>query len=318
MAAARAVAPPLFIVLNAASGHAETQDEIDTIVTILHAAGREHELLRVEDPARLAETVRSAVARAKERNGIVVAAGGDGTVNATAQAVIGSGCTFGVIPQGTFNYVGRTHGIPTDTAGATRVLLSGHTRSVQVGAVNGRVFLVNASVGLYPELLEDREAYKRQFGRSRLVAFGAGLVTLLREHRKLRLRLERDGKATAHTTPTLFVGNNRLQLEQIGLPQAEAVDRGQLAAVLLRPIGVFAMLALLVRGAMSQLGEADDVLSFGFERMTVTPRWRYGRRRIKVATDGEIVWMRAPLEFSVQVGALTLLVPALPPQDDPA
>ena len=94
------------------------------------------------------------------------------------------------------------------------------------------------------------------------------------------------------------------------------MDRGQLAAVLLRPIGVFAMLVLLVRGAMSQLGEADDVLSFGFERMTVTPR--YGRRRIKVATDGEVVWMRAPLEFSVKVGALTMLVPASPPQDDPA
>jgi diacylglycerol kinase family enzyme len=187
-----------------------------------------------------------------------------------------------------------------------------------VGAVNGRVFLVNASLGLYPELLEDREVYKRRFGRSRLVAFGAGLVTLLREHRRLRLRLELDGRATVHTTPTLFVGNNRLQLEQIGVPQADAVDRGQLAAILLRPIGVLAMLRLLVRGAMSQLGEADDVLTFGFERMTVTPRWRYGRRRIKVATDGEVVWMRAPLDFSVRVGALTLLVPATPPGDERA
>lgn len=316
--AASAPAPPLFIVLNAASGRAEAREGIATIVAILRAAGREHELLHVEDPTSLAETARTAVARARDCQGIVVAAGGDGTVNATAQAVVGSGCTFGVIPQGTFNYVGRTHGIPADTAGATRVLLNGRPKSVQVGAVNGRVFLVNASVGLYPELLEDREAYKRQFGRSRLVALGAGLVTLLREHRRLRLRLERDGRATVHTTPTLFVGNNRLQLEQIGLPQADAVDRGQLAAILLRPIGVFAMLVLLVRGAMSQLGEAEDVLSFGFERMTVTPRWHYGRRRIKVATDGEIVWMRAPLEFSVRVGALTMLVPQSPTADDPA
>lgn len=313
-----AAAPPLFIVLNTASGHAEAQQQIDTIVSMLRAANREHELLQVEEPARLAETARSAVALAKRRHGIVVAAGGDGTVNATAQAVVGSGCTFGVIPQGTFNYVGRTHGIPSDTSGAIQVLLTGRTKAVQVGAVNGRVFLVNASLGLYPQLLEDREAFKRQFGRSRLVAFGAGLLTLLREHRTLRLGLERDGTATVHTTPTLFVGNNRLQLEQIGLPQADAVDRGQLAAILLRPVGVFAMLVLLVRGAMSRLGEAEDVLSFGFERMTVTPRWRYGRRRIKVATDGEVVWMRAPLEFSVKVGALTLLVPASRPQDDPA
>ena len=63
-------------------------------------------------------------------------------------------------------------------------------RPVQVGLVNQQVFLVNASLGLYPKLLEDREAWKAQFGRSRLVAFGAGLSTLLRGDRDLRLRIE--------------------------------------------------------------------------------------------------------------------------------
>ena len=162
---------------------------------------------------------QQAVECARAERGVVVAAGGDGTLNTVAQAVLGSGCAFGVLPQGTFNYFGRNHGIPSDTAAATRLLLSARAQPVQVGLVNERVFLVNASLGLYPQLLEDREAWKQQYGRHRLVAFGSALATLLREHRQLRIRVERAGKAHVVRTPTLFVANNRLQLEQIGIDE---------------------------------------------------------------------------------------------------
>lgn len=300
---------PLLIIMNAGSGHNDTSATRQLIENVIRDAGRPHRMIIVEDPGQIDAIARRTVDEAKACGGVVVVAGGDGTINAVANAVLGSGCAFGVLPQGTFNYFGRTHGIPEDTAEAVRVLLTARAHPVQVGVVNGRLFLVNASVGLYPQLLEDREAFKRQYGRSRLVAFWAGLVTLLRQHRQLRITLESHGKSTAMRTPTLFVGNNRLQMEQIGIPLADALDNGHLAAIALKPIGTLAMLWLLVRGATGTLGEADKIVSFSMRKLTVKPSRLYRTRRVKVATDGEVVWMLAPLDFHVSSVPLMLLKP---------
>lgn len=307
-----------FIVLNGASGHHEGETPQQAIEGVLRAAGRQHRFYVVDDAKRLAAAAREAVAAARACDGVVVAAGGDGTINTVVQACLGSGCRFGVVPQGTFNYFGRAHGVPADAAEAARALLGARVEPVQVGLVNDRVFIVNASVGLYPQLLEDREAYKSRFGRSRGVAMWAGLATLLRGHRQLQLRIGDAPHSRTVRTPTLFVGNNRLQLESIGIAEAAAVESGKLVAIVLRPVGTLSLLWVTLRGALGQLGEADNVDSFSFEQMSIKPR----RRRIKVATDGEVAWMHTPLEFRVASEPLELLVPVAPLPDaataDPA
>lgn len=298
---------PFFIVLNAGSGRDDAAQTGATIERVLSEAGREHHLRLVESPARLQDIARSTVAEARASGGVVVAAGGDGTINAVAHATLGSGCAFGVLPQGTFNYFSRTHGIPFDTEAATRLLLRARAQPVQVGLVNERPFLVNASLGLYPQLLEDREAYKRQFGRSRPVAFISGLITLLRQHSQLRLDVEHDSRTRSLRTPTLFVANNALQLQQVGIAEAPALEQGRLVALVLRPVGTLTMLGLLARGAFGRLGEADDVERFTFRRIVVQPR--RGKRRVKVATDGEIVWLPSPIVFEIAPESLYLLKP---------
>lgn len=297
---------PLFIVLNTGSGRGDAQVLQDTIRRVLDEAGRPYQLMPVDDPSRLTETAQAAVAQAREAQGIVVAAGGDGTLNAVASQVVGQGVPFGILPQGTFNYFGRRYGISQDTEPALRSLLAGELRPVQVGMLNGRLFLVNASLGLYPQLLEDREAYKQRFGRSRLVALWSGLVTLLRAPRQLSLRLEYEGRARDLRSPTLVVGNNRLQLEHIGIDPTE-LDRNRLVAMAARPVGTLALYGLLLRGLFSRLGDAEHVISFAFDRLTVVIR---GRHRVKVAMDGEISWMDTPLEFKVSEHPLPLVVPA--------
>ena len=299
---------PLLIVFNGGSGHRDAEEEKKTISRVLREGGREFEFMQCEGGESIELLARRAVDLAKARRGVVVAAGGDGTINTVANAVLGSGCPFGVIPQGTFNYFGRDNAISQDSALAARVLLRGRVSPVQVGKVNGRLFLVNASVGLYPQILENREAWKQQFGRSRFVAFVSGMATLLKARGQLDLRIESAGQAASLRTPTLFVGNNRLQLVQAGIDaqHAEAVAQGQLAAVAVRPMGTLALFGLLLRGILGRLGEAENIRSFSFRRLTVTPR---RMKRIKVATDGEIVWMRSPLVFEVAPEPLLLLVP---------
>ena len=304
---------PLIIVFNLGSGSSGDEDGARAAIQqACDAAGRAFELINVGDPGELPALAREAVQRAQKAQGVVVAAGGDGTLNAVAQAVLGSGCAYGVLPQGTFNYFSRTHGIPADTAQAMQVLLHASARPVQVGQVNGRVFLVNASLGLYPKLLEDREGWKQQLGRSRLVAFGAGLLTLLRGYRSLRLRIEVQGQVRHVRTPTLFVGNNALQMEQLGFALAKDIDGGALAAIMLRPVSRLAMLALLLRGAFGKLGDADQVISIPCRRMNVHSARAFGARRVKVATDGEIVWLSMPLEFAVSPEPLWLIRPDTP------
>ena len=304
---------PLLFIVNGASGHHGADEKRAVIEAALTAAGRAGELLFAQ-PNELPKVARDAAVKAIATRAAVVAVGGDGTINTVAQAAHAAGCAMGVLPQGTFNYFARTHGIPDDPAEAMQALLLAQPMPVQVGLINERVFLVNASLGLYPELLQDREAYKARFGRSRLVAFGAACVTLLRQHRQLRLHIEQGGVVREVRTPTLFVGNNRLQLEQVGLQgggnAGRALDAGCITAVMLRPIGTAAMFSLLLHGALGRLGEAEDVEAFEFNSMRVSPSLKPGRRKVKVAFDGEVSWLPAPLEFKVAAQPLFLLKPA--------
>jgi len=306
---------PFFIVFNVGSGSRDVAKEKQAIGRVLNEGERDFEFLECEGAEPIDVLAKRAVNLARARHGVVVAAGGDGTINAVANAVLGSGCPFGVLPQGTFNYFGRDNAISQDSSEAARVLLRGRVSPVQVGKVNGRLFLVNASVGLYPQILEDREAWKQQFGRSRFVAFLSGMATLLQARGQLDLRIESAGQAQSLHTPTLFVGNNRLQLMQAGIDaqHSNALAQGQLAAVAVRPIGTLALFGLLLRGVLGRLGEAQNIRSFSFRRLTVTPR---AIKRIKVATDGEIVWMQTPLVFEVAPEPLLLLVPM--PDDEVA
>ena len=305
--AARA-GPELFIVINPGSGDTDAQERRAVLERVFGQAGRRFRFVDLDGPWNLAEAAEAACSLAELNGGIVVAVGGDGTINTVAQAVWRRGCILGVLPQGTFNLFGREHGIAQDLETAARALLEARPQPVQVGQINQRVFLVNASLGLYPQLLQDRETFKRQFGRRRWVAMLAGMKTILVWRRQLVLDIELEGQHTVIKTPTVFVGNNRLQLERIGWEAslARQVGKGRLAGLVAKPIGSWTMLWLMVRGAFGRLGDHEQVHDFVFGSLTVGVR---GMRRIKVAADGEVGVMTPPLVFKVAERPLFLMVP---------
>lgn len=302
-----------YILLNASSGHADTEAQRQVIEEVLSEAGQPYELTVLERGANLDAAARQLVDKARKTGATVVAAGGDGTISTVARAAVGSGCRFGVLPQGTFNYFGRTHGIPEDLAEATRALLTARPQPVQVGRLNDRYFLVNASVGLYPTLLEQREHDKRRFGRSRFVAALSAIKTLLGFRKQLTIQFERDGKPATARISTLFVGNNVLQMEQTGIDSMkDALEEGRLAALAPKAMGKLSLLGLMLRGAFGQLGEAEELITFSFKRMTVRQRSWYGKGKVKVAIDGEVLKLSPPLQFEVVEDQLLLLVPEQP------
>ncbi len=309
---------PLLFVINSASGSRGVEAKREAIESALQAAGRPGELLPCT-PQALAGVARQAAARALQTRSAVVAVGGDGTLNTVAGAAHAAGCAMGVVPQGTFNYFARTHGIAVEPAAAVRQLLHAAPAPVQVAAINDRIFLVNASLGLYPELLQDREAFKARFGRNRVVAFIAACATLLRAQRRLRLHIELGDAARDVQTLTLFIGNNRLQLQQFGAEPQDTVGGtpgdGSMAALMLRPIGTASMVGLLLHGAMGRLAEAAGVEAFEFHHMVVRPRLAPGHPDITVAFDGEVARLRTPIDIRVRLEPLYLLKP--PPGAEP-
>ena len=164
-------------------------------------------------------------------------------------------------------------------------------------------------------MLEEREQDKKQFGRSRLVAALSALKTVLSPHRRLRLVLKIDGQLQRLRTATFFVGNNRLQMEQIGIPpMSAALEDGRLAAVAPRTRGKLGILWLMLHGALGRMGrldQGDELTTFSFKQMQVTVRGRRlaRRRQVKVALDGEVSHMDNPLEFRVVEEQLLLLKP---------
>lgn len=295
---------PLAIVFNPRSG----RHDRDELPDALRALARPHRLFTIGRALPAARAVAAAAATAREQRGVLVAAGGDGTINAVAQAALDADLPFGVIPRGTFNYFGRMHELPLEADEAIRVIAAGRVRRVQVGLVNDRVFLVNGSVGLYPTLLEDRERFKREYGRTRFVALCAGFATLLREQRQMMLRFDDGDGVRTRATSTVFVGNNRLQLDEVGVPEADAVTRGRLAVICIRPASRAAMIGLALRGALGRLADADHADTFPVRRLDVEPA-RLHLPQVKVATDGEMRWMRWPLVFRVAPRALRLIAP---------
>jgi diacylglycerol kinase family enzyme len=299
---------PITVLINANSGSKDKTAACMVVDSVLRAAGRDVALFVARRPDDLLTLARRA---ADTRPGILVAAGGDGTLNAVASVAHARGLPFAVLPFGTFNYFARNAGIPLDGTSAARVIAEGCVRQITVGHVNGRLFLNNASIGLYRRLIEHREMHKQRFGRNRLVALLSGFVSLLREHRSYRLHLEIDGRSLTLSSLMVFFGRNALQMEQLGLDEALCVARGELAVLALREVGRMDLLGLALRGALARLETAENLRQHCALKVQVD-RLDGKDRRIRVALDGELVECMLPLVIETVPDALQVIVPRPP------
>jgi diacylglycerol kinase family enzyme len=257
--------------------------------------------------------VDQAFAEAAQAEGLdaVVAAGGDGTISAAARALAGSDRPLGIIPLGTLNHFARDSGLPTDAGQAVAAISSGRIREVDVAEVNGRVFVNNSAVGLYPLIVRDREAQQRRLGRSkRLAMLVASLRALYRfSRRRLTIRLA-DGQAPVET-PLLFVGNNRYDTNLLTLGRRASVDRGELCLYAPLARNRFHFLRLALRSLFGRLDQVRDFVNLdGLQQVEVGSR----SPSLSVAVDGETVTLETPLRYRIRPGALRLLVPAEGPQ----
>lgn len=298
---------PVTVILNAGSGHGDRATVEQAIRDGFEAAGREYRIVVADSADEVARQAHLAC-RLPDPN-VVVAAGGDGTINLVAGIVLDCDLPFGVIPLGTFNYFARDLGIPLDPREAAFALATGRIRRVHVARVNGHLFLNNASFGLYRKLLEDRERYKQRWGRYKIVAVFAALATLWQHRRVYTLRMQIDGKPATVRTPMLFFGLNSLQLEKLDLDVARCARDGLMAVIALQPTSRWHLLGLALRGALQGLRDSPDLRCYGASSVEVMLP---GRRSTRVAVDGESFDCDLPLQFEMLRKALPVVVPREP------
>jgi diacylglycerol kinase family enzyme len=302
-------AKPLSLIYNEKSGfHAANKDEVyEQLMACLTAYGYEIQAFEISAETDFSSFMDRIIARHLQADeiGIVVAAGGDGTLNTVATKLIGTNIPMGIFPLGTFNYVARLLHIPLDLLKAADVIATGQIRAVHVAQINDHIYLNNASLGLYPLFIQRRELYNRRFGRFALHAYTSALDVLIRDRKELKLEVEIDGKKYPVKTPLIFFGNNQLQLAEMNLRIAKCAELGKVAGVVVaksdKPT-LFKILWQLIRG---NLDHAPDVYSFSADKVKIHSK----AKKLTLALDGEIVEMQPPLHISVRKHALKVMVP---------
>jgi diacylglycerol kinase family enzyme len=289
------------VILNCGSGCSDAVTIAQQLECISADMGVACEIVMARSAAEL---LKGAQAAARSRHDIVIAGGGDGTINAIASELVGTGKRLGVLPLGTFNYFAKEKELPADLESAFRACFEGETRSVAVGEVNGRVFLNNASIGLYPVVIAIREQTYRRWGRHRLAAYWS-VLKAVRHRLNMKLTIVVDGERRTIRTPMLFVGRNTFQMQEFHVPGTRCIAADGLSVYALRPMGKPGLLRLAWHALARRLAPHYDFEMFCANELRVES----DRMLRAVVCDGERMKMLAPLEFRVRQHALELVVP---------
>lgn len=291
----------LTCILNSTSGSHPGPELREKLARIFAENGTPARILLASSGAEIPGLAHRAV---RENSQIIVAGGGDGTVNAVANELIGTSLTLGVLPLGTLNHFAKDLQIPQDLEGAARNLTSGRAVPVDVGEVNGRIFLNNSSLGIYPHIVRHREEQKKK-GLNKWVAFGQASISVLKNYSLLRVCLRVDGKELSRKTPLVFIGNNKYEMEGLNIGERRRLDAGELYLFVANRAGRVELVRLAFLALLGRLDEASGFDALMTKQISIQTR----RHRTSVSTDGEVNQMNTPLNYLTHPGALRVIVP---------
>jgi diacylglycerol kinase family enzyme len=291
------------VIVNSGAGAGRNGDRpAEAIRRYFAQSGVAARVLEPDATRNLSELAREA---AQGSDDTIVAAGGDGTVSAVASQLVGTNKTLGVLPIGTLNHFAKDLRIPLDLEAAVRTTISGRVMPVDAAEVNGRVFINNSSLGLYPRIVSKREEQQERLGRGKWPAFVWATVHAFRRFPFLDLSITLEGKQLARRTAFLFVGNNEYEIAGFNLGARKCVDRGNLGLYLTHRTGRLGLFRLALRALFGRVDQAKDFEAFCVKEARIETR----RRRLLVACDGEVRWMQTPLHYRSRQNALRVLVP---------
>ena len=183
------------------------------------------------DAGRLA---RAAVAQQVD---VVIAVGGDGTINEIIQGLAGSETALGVLPSGTVNVWAREVGIPLDNAGAREVLLHGQIRKIDLGQIDGRYFLLMVSIGIDGEVTHTAE--RKPLKRLGVIGYLIAAAWTGLGYRSFRVWLEINKRVIKMNALQVVVGNTQLYAGALKYTWRAKCDDGRLDICVVRKQNFF-------------------------------------------------------------------------------
>lgn len=239
---------------------------------------------------------------------LVVVGGGDGTIGAAASALARTPSALAVLPLGTRNHFARQLGLPLDLPCAARIAVSGQRRRIDLGAAGDRLFINNASFGIYTRFVRMRDRGKGPKWLSTIPATLHALRRMRAQHFTLRI----DGRERDIVTPLLFVGNNEYSIAPGRLGERESLEDGQLSICAVSAQNPLHLLGFAARALVGLARPEQDFEEYDTPATIVIE----GSGYIEGAFDGELALMSLPLTLRSLPAALGVVTPRehVPPQ----
>jgi diacylglycerol kinase family enzyme len=289
------------VLINPKGGTAQAKDAVAHLQQLLAARLPQARVEVVPHGDQLTERARDAARAGAE---VVAAAGGDGTLSAVAQALVGSDVRLGVLPFGTRNHFARDVGVPLDLGQAVDLLGSGTARPIDVGAANDAYFINNASVGVYPELVDLRDQgtwphskRRRTFAAALKLAFKAKPIPVQLQCSTLRMK---------EYIWLVFVGNNSYNLGLYDPGRRTALDTGQIELVVVPARSRWTLLRLILNARQGHV-RPRYIQRIESERADIQLPVEIGG--CEVAMDGEVRQVEGSLTFRSVPQSLWVIAP---------
>jgi diacylglycerol kinase family enzyme len=299
---------PTTLIVNGSAGSLEGDPSVTRLRDAIKTQGLDWDLALTRNGPEISARARAAV---QAGAATVVAVGGDGTVSAIASELAGTDAVLGVLPLGTLNHFAKDLSIPLELAAAVETIIKGRRIRVDIGEVNGRTFINNSSLGIYPRIIDQRAAEQRS-GRTKWLAHASAAMQTLQSYPLWRVRLDENGRTLGYKTPVVFIGNNAYDVQGLNFGSRKTLQAGSLCVYVLHdtgPLGIVRFAASALLGTEWSQARFDALCTK--EVCIETPR-----RRERVALDGEVYTLTTPLRYRIQPGALNVWVP-VPAQNQP-
>ena len=290
------------MIINAGAGNPHVEDRSRTLSELLLAGGIDADVRLARTGSDIDALVRAAV---NEHPPMLIAAGGDGTISTAAAALAGTDIPLGVLPFGTLNHFAKDLGIPLELEASVQNIIDGNLTAVDVAEVNGRVFINNSSLGLYPDMVRDRERQQSRLGRGKWHSFLWASLSVLRRFPFLVVRIELESTKEDFVTPVVFIGNNEYEMQGFDIGARASLQGGVLSIYIVKKQRRAALAWLSLAALLGRLEQARD-----FEALTATELViETHRKRVLVSADGEVQPMTSPLHYRIRPRALRVIVP---------
>ena len=287
----------IVVIVNSASGCGHGTSSVAAIEAELRAVGQIPRVTCVDSDA-IGQAIERAI---KDGAPLIVIGGGDGTLSTAASVLVDTEVTLGVLPMGTLNHFAKDQQIPLDLAGAVRTLVTGCVKSVDVGEVNGHVFINNSSLGIYPNIVRLR----RRLGFGKWIGLAAATWMVLRRGSTLSIKVAAEAGVRRYRTPFAFIGNNEYAVEGFEMGTRKSMQAGHLCIYTSRLTGRVGLFRLAFRSLFRYLRANDDFDTMTARDFVIETR----HSQLRVAVDGEIGMQDTPLHYRSRAGALRVMVP---------